>query len=48
MLFFLRVTHVDTLIELAPKNNNDKQPRQTSQWMHNFKNQQLDDLRDAA
>jgi hypothetical protein len=42
------VTHVDTLIELAPQNDNDKQPRQTSQWKRNLKNQRPDEFLEAA
>jgi site-specific DNA recombinase len=37
------VTHVDTLIELAPKPANDNQP-EIPQWKHNLKNQRPDDL----
>ncbi|MFZ1813091.1 MAG: recombinase family protein [Rhizobiaceae bacterium] len=42
------VTHIDTLIELAPKNDNDKRPSQIPQWKYDLKNQRPDDLTEAA
>ena len=43
MRLFVLVTHVDTLIELAPKPANDTTP-EIPQWKYNLNNQRPDDL----
>lgn len=42
------VTHVDTLIELSPKNSNNDHPGPVPKWKHNLKNQRPDDLQNTV